>query len=58
MMKVKIINADNTWDLESKINEFLKITIDDRVLDIKYQGVGNTPAYSTNRPSAMIILKW
>lgn len=57
MMKVKIIHADNIWDLESRINEFLRVTTDSQVLDIKYQGVGSSAPYSTDEPSAMIILK-
>lgn len=56
-MKVKIINAKNTWELEDKINEFLINKENDiKIIDIKYQGVGNSPAYSTDYPSAMIIM--
>ena len=56
-MKVKIIKADDTWDLEKEINNFLKNISDNQIIDIKYQGVGNHASYSTGRPSAMIIMK-
>jgi hypothetical protein len=56
-MKVKIIRADDIWDLEYEINKFLRDMSDDEVIDIKYQGVGNHPTYSIDRPSAMIIMK-
>ena len=56
-MKVSIITADNVWDLETKINDFLKSISDSRIIDIKYQGVGNHATYSIDRPSAMIIIK-
>lgn len=56
-MKVKIIKTDDIWDLEDKINEFLKTVNDSQIIDIKYQGVGNHATYSTDRPSAMIIMK-
>ena len=57
-MTVKIIYADNVWDLERKINEFLRSINDSRIIDIKYQGIGNHPPYSIDRPSAMVIMKW
>ena len=56
-MKVKIIRADDTWDLEEEINNFLKNISDSQIIDIKYQGVGNHSSYSVDRPSAMIIMK-
>jgi hypothetical protein len=56
-MKVKIIKADDTWDLEKEINAFLKTVNDNQIIDIKYQGVGNHATYSIDRPSAMIIMK-
>jgi len=56
-MKVKIIRAEDIWELEEKINEFLSNKSDERIIDIKYQGVGNHASYSTDRPSAMIIMK-
>lgn len=55
-MRVKILRADSVWNLEKEINRFLEKIRDDQIVDIKYQGVGNTPAYSTDRPSAMIIM--
>lgn len=55
-MKVKIIRADYVWNLESEINKLLDKANDSQIIDIKYQGVGNSPAYSTDRPSAMIIM--
>lgn len=55
-MKVKIISAENEWDLECRINNFLKTAKDDQIIDIKYQGVGNHAPQSANRPSAMIIM--
>lgn len=56
-MKVKIIKADNTWDLEKEINNLLKNISDNQIIDIKYQGVGNHAPYSVDRPSAMIIME-
>jgi hypothetical protein len=56
-MKVKIIRADTTWNLEKEINNFLKNISDSQIIDIKYQGVGNHASYSLDRPSAMIIMK-
>lgn len=56
-MKVKIIKANDTWDLEKEINEFLSNKSDSQIIDIKYQGVGNHATYSIDRPSAMIIMK-
>lgn len=56
-MKVKIIRAENTWELEKEINKFLSSMSDNQIIDIKYQGVGNHATYSTDRPSAMIILR-
>lgn len=56
-MKVKIINADNVWDLEKYINAFLNTVSDSKIIDIKYQGIGNHAATSLDRPSAMIIMK-
>ena len=55
-MKVKIIHKDNVWDLEKTINKLLSEVDSADIIDIKYQGVGNSPAYSTDRPSAMIIM--
>ena len=55
-MRVKILRADTVWDLEKKINNFLENINNTQIIDVKYQGVGNTPAYSTDRPSAMIIM--
>lgn len=55
-MRVKILRADTVWDLEKTINNFLENINNTQIIDIKYQGVGNTPAYSTDRPSAMIIM--
>lgn len=56
-MKVKIIRTDTVWSLEEKINELLKDANDSQIIDIKYQGVGNHPAYSTDYPSAMLIVR-
>lgn len=56
-MKVKIIKADNVWDLERDINAFLKTVSDSQIIDIKYQGIGNHASYSIDYPSAMIIMK-
>ena len=57
-MKIEIISADNVYELENKVNSFLCDVDDERIIDIKYQGIGNTPAYSTNKPSVMVILKY
>lgn len=56
-MEVKIIMADKMWELEGKINRFLKTVSDDQIIDIKYQGIGNHAPYSINYPSAMVIMK-
>lgn len=56
-MKVKIIKADDTWDLEKEINNFLNNISDNQIIDIKYQGVRNHSSYSIDRLSAMIIMK-
>lgn len=56
-MKVKIITSDSVWDLENKINAFLNNINDSQIVDIKYQGVGNSAPYSIDRPSAMIIMQ-
>ena len=55
-MKIKILQEDSVYKLQQKLNEALDMLNDDDVIDIKYQGIGNTPAYSTNWPSAMLIL--
>lgn len=56
-MKVKIIYEDDLLVLENEINKFLESINDSQVIDIKYQGVGNHPTHSIDRPSAMIIMK-
>lgn len=56
-MKVKIITANDIWDLEKEINKFLININDNQIIDIKYQGIGNHATYSSDRPSAMIIMK-
>lgn len=56
-MRVRIIHANDEYELENKINDFLSKTSDDNIIDIKYQGIGNHSAYSTNYPSAMVIMK-
>lgn len=59
-MQVKIIttNNDNGYkaivELEEKINDFIKDR--DDITDIKYQGIGVRPAYSSICPSALIIM--
>lgn len=57
-MRVKIIRADDTWNLEKEINKFLSRIKDNQIIDIKYQGVGNHATCSNDRPSAMIILDY
>lgn len=57
-MKVEIITADDTRDLERKINSFLNDISDSQIIDIKYQGIGNQAPYSLDRPSAMVIMKY
>lgn len=56
-MKVKIINADNVWELEDKVNRFLKDINDSQIVDIKYQGIGNHGLHSIDRPSVMVITR-
>lgn len=55
-MKVRIIRADTVWNLEEKINKCLKDADNTQIIDIKYQGVGNSSAYSVDCPSAMLIV--
>lgn len=56
-MKIKIIEKGNTYDLEKSVNEFLSAEKEDDIIDIKYQGIGNQSAYSSDKPSVMIIMK-
>lgn len=56
-MKVKILECENKYDLEEKINEKLKKYKNEDIIDIKYSGNGNISTYSINKYSAMIILK-
>lgn len=56
-MKMKIIKADNVWDLEIDINNFLNTVSDSQITDIKYQGIWNHTTSSLDRPSVMIIMK-
>ena len=55
-MKIKIIRAEFHHDLEKEVNRVLDRLDNNDIIDIKYQGVGNSPAYSTDRLSAMLIL--
>lgn len=55
-MKIKIIKAEYHHELEAKVNKVLDRLDNNDIIDIKYQGVGNSPAYSTDRLSAMLIL--
>lgn len=56
-MKVEIIEERSRFDLEDKINKRLRNYTNDKIIDIKYTGNGNSSAYSTNYYSAMIIYK-
>ena len=56
-MRVKIIEDDSVWELEKKINEFLKDIDDDKIIDIKYQGIGSSPVHGLDSPSVMVIMK-
>ena len=56
-MRIKIIQAEDKWELEEEVNKFLQGVTNDGIIDIKYQGVGNHSTYSTDRMSVMIILK-
>lgn len=56
-MKIKIINAEDTWGLEKKVNIFLESINANQIIDIKYQGIGNHSSCSIDRPSVMIIMK-
>lgn len=56
-MRVEIIEEKSMYDLERRINEKLRYCENDEIIDIKYIGSGNSPAYSTDYYSAMIIYK-
>lgn len=56
-MRVEIVEAESTYDLERKINSKLSTFKDEDILDIKYSGNGNSSAFSSNKYSAMIIYK-
>ena len=56
-MRIAILNGDNTYHLQKRVNEFLKDIDDSQIIDIKYQGVGNHPTHSIDYPSVMIIMK-
>lgn len=56
-MKVQIIEELKYWKLEEKINEILSRHSSSEIFDIKYTGSGNSPAYSADCYSAMIIFK-
>jgi hypothetical protein len=57
-MRVKIIRAKDMRELEDNINKFLKDIMDDNnIIDIKYQGIGNSSPYSIDCPSVMVIMK-
>lgn len=56
-MKIEIIVGKDEWNLQEKVNLYLKYVDDSKIIDIKYQGVGNHPNHSTDYPSVMIIMK-
>ena len=56
-MKVEIIEEKSRWDLQRRVNEFLKGLSNESIIDIKYSGSGNHPPYSVDYYSVMIILK-
>lgn len=56
-MRVKILESNRYWDLEDKVNEYLKRFPTEKIIDIKYSGNGNHAPYSTDYYSVMIILK-
>lgn len=56
-MTVKIIQAENVYDLERAINKYLISIDNNEILDIKYQSVGKHGLYDTDGPSAMIIMR-
>ena len=53
-MIVKIIQAENAYELEKEVNHFLYHTNNDDVIDIKYLSIGSIVP---DQPSVMIILK-
>ncbi|CEQ10672.1 Protein of uncharacterised function (DUF2758) [[Clostridium] sordellii] len=56
-MRVEIIEDESKYGLERRINNKLEKYKNDEIIDIKYTGSGNSPAYSTDYYSAMIIYK-
>lgn len=57
MLKVKIIEKDNQYDLQDAVNRWLYDNCNYPIVDIKYSGCGAFPPYSIHYYSAMIIYK-
>lgn len=58
-MKVRIISEDTYFDLEKKVNDFLKgqERFGRKVIDIKFSGSGGRAPYGSTYWSAMIIME-
>lgn len=58
MIKVSIIECEDTNDLEEAINKEIKfISRYSEIVDIKYSGSGYSVPYGTSNVSAMIIYR-
>lgn len=56
-MKIQILTDKNKYILENEVNDILRKYKNEDILDIKYAGSGNSPRYSVEEYSVMIIFK-
>ena len=56
-MRVEILETQSYWDLETKLNKFIKDVGPANILDIKYSGPGTYAPYGIKYYSAMVIMK-
>lgn len=56
-MKILTFSADNKFDLEQKVNDFLKPIKNEQIHDIKFCFPAAVPAYSATHYYAVVILK-
>lgn len=56
-MKIKIIEEQSRYDLETSVNKYLSSQDSSKILDIKYTGCGSYAPYGITYYSAMIIFK-
>lgn len=56
-MRIEIIESESKYELQRMVNKKLEKCKNDEIIDIKYSGSGNHPAYNTDYYSIMIIYK-